>query len=146
MRERPRLYACDPCKHEQAANIVQLLLHKVWHSTHAVAEEENDESDESYDTDMEGTTDTVSDSGRSPGTSSTSAASAAAVTDCSAHCCDPQHDSPYHPTKLTRTRRVQGSGKSKQTQKVQVGWFKQHSWLSLCETRQHLFCFLLLMC
>lgn len=114
---------------------------KVGHSTRAVAEEE--ENDESYDTDVEGITDTVSDRGRtasseSPGTSSTSAASVTAVTDCSAHCCDPQRNSPHQPTKLTGTRQVQGSGKSKQ---MQVGWFKQYPWLSLCETRQRLFCF-----
>ena len=63
---------------------------------------------------------------------------------CSAHCCDPQWDSPNQPTNssfLAATRRVQGSGKSKQMRSVQTGWFKQYPWLSLCETRQRLFCF-----
>ena len=79
-----------------------------------------------------------------PSTSTVSASALSPESGCAAHCCDLQWDSPNQPTNsslLAATKRVQGSGKSKQARSVQVGWFKEHPWLSLCETRQRLFCF-----
>ena len=119
---------------------------------------QENERDESSDTDHEASTSqgTTAGVGSSSGSGSdrtassespshTSTASSATATSCESsclpHCCDPQRDSPHQPTKLTGTKRVQGSGKSKQARMVQVGWFKQHPWLSLCQKRQRLFCF-----
>lgn len=63
---------------------------------------------------------------------------------CAADCCNPSRDKPYQPdTKeiLDRTKQIQGQGKNEQARYVQASWFKQHSWLTLCTSRQKLFCF-----
>lgn len=75
---------------------------------------------------------------------SASVATSDALDLCSAQCCDLQWDSPNQPTSkslLAATRRVQGEGKSKQARAVQKSWFTHYPWLSLCQTRQKLFCF-----
>ena len=82
----------------------------------------------------------------SSSTSVSEAASCALESDvvCSAYCCDPHRDTPNQPTAtslLAATKRVQGVGKSKQARMVQKEWFVRYPWLSLCETKQKLFCF-----
>ena len=61
---------------------------------------------------------------------------------CDAECCCMARDihKPNQPTSklvLARTKRIQGS----QARYVQDSWFKDHTWLTLCTTRQALFCF-----
>ena len=59
---------------------------------------------------------------------------------CDVDCCSLIRDKPNQPTSkdvLSGTKRMQGS----QARYVQSSWFKQHSWLSLCTSRQKLFCF-----
>ena len=63
---------------------------------------------------------------------------------CGADCCSFTRDMPNQPTSklvLAKTRRIQGRGKNKQGRLVQASWFKRHPWLTLCTTRQKLFCF-----
>ena len=74
---------------------------------------------------------------------------AAAVTDdsediCTADCCCIARENPNQPISkeiLLCTKRIQGHGKNQQCRYVQASWFKQHTWLTLCTTRQKLFCF-----
>ena len=66
------------------------------------------------------------------------------VEDCSSDCCKLSRDKPNQPTSskvLAATKRVQGKGKSRQARFVQATWFSRYPWLSLCESRQKLFCF-----
>ena len=63
---------------------------------------------------------------------------------CAADCCSPTRDKPYQPdTKdiLAKTKRIQGQGKTEQARYVQASWFKQYTWLTLCTSRQKVFCF-----
>ena len=63
---------------------------------------------------------------------------------CDADCCSLIRDKPNQPTSkdvISGTKRMQGS----QARYVQSSWFKQHSWLSLCTSRQKLFAFLVLL-
>lgn len=63
---------------------------------------------------------------------------------CAADCCSPTRDKPYQPdTKdiLVKTKRIEGQGKNEQARYVQASWFKQYTWLTLCTSRQKLFCF-----
>lgn len=63
---------------------------------------------------------------------------------CAADCCSPTRDKPYQPdTKdiLAKTKRIQGQGKNEQARYVQASWFKQYTWLTLCTSRQKVFCF-----
>ena len=69
-------------------------------------------------------------------------------TKCIADCCSLTRDKPNQPTEksvLTKTKRFQGSGKSRQARCVQPCWFQKHRWLSLCATRNKLFCFVCFM-
>ena len=62
------------------------------------------------------------------------------VLECLNDCCKPDREGPNQPTSsqvLATTKRVQ----SHQARYVQAGWFSQHPWLSLCETRKKLFCY-----
>lgn len=64
--------------------------------------------------------------------------------ECTAQCCNANREKANQPTSikiLTKTKRMQGEGKSKQGRVVKASWFKQYPWLSLCETRSKLFCF-----
>ena len=64
-------------------------------------------------------------------------------TECTADCCHLTQDKPNQPVEmlvLAKTKRYQGSGKGRQARYVQTGWFKKHRWLSLCTTRNILFC------
>ena len=59
--------------------------------------------------------------------------------ECSIDCCRPDCDGPNQVTSshvLAATKRL----RSHQARYVQVGWFSQHPWLFLCETRKKLFC------
>ena len=63
---------------------------------------------------------------------------------CAADCGSPTRDKPYQPdTKdiLAKTKRIEGQGKNEQARYVQASWFKQYTWLTLCTSRQKLFCF-----
>ena len=68
-------------------------------------------------------------------------------TECIADCCSLTHDKPNQPTEksmLTKTKRFQSSGKSRQAKCAQPCWFQKYKWLSLCATRNKLFfvCFM----
>ena len=59
---------------------------------------------------------------------------------CEAECCSQSREKPNQPTSkdvLAGTKRMQGP----QARYVQADWFKQHTWLTLCTSRQKLFCF-----
>ena len=61
-------------------------------------------------------------------------------TECSSDCCKADRGGPNQPKSsqiLATTKRIQ----SHQARYVQAGWFSQHPWLSLCETRKKLFCY-----
>ena len=75
-----------------------------------------------------------------PSTSTASASTFSPESGCVARCCCLHRDTHNQPL-LAATKRIQGSGKSKQARSVQVGWFKEYPWVSLCETRQRLVSF-----
>ena len=59
------------------------------------------------------------------------------IMECSSDCCEPDHEGPNQLKShqiLAATKRVQ----SHQARYIQ-GWFSQHPWLTLCETRNKLF-------
>ena len=63
---------------------------------------------------------------------------------CTADCCRLDRTEPYQPESkeiLQKTKRIQGQGKNQQARYVQVQWFKQHTWLTLCLSRQKLYCY-----
>lgn len=63
---------------------------------------------------------------------------------CAAECCSLTRGKPYQPISqdiLANTKRIQGHGRNQQARYVQPKWFKEHSWLTLCITRQRVFYF-----
>lgn len=63
---------------------------------------------------------------------------------CTAECCSLTRSKPYQLTSkdiLAKTKRIQGHGRNQQVRYVQPKWFKEHSRLTLCTTRQRVFCF-----
>ena len=65
-------------------------------------------------------------------------------TECTADCCSLMLNKPNQPTNktvLAKTKKFQGSGKSRQARCVQSCWFQKYRWLLLCTTRSKLFCF-----
>ncbi|XP_029448223.1 zinc finger MYM-type protein 1-like isoform X2 [Rhinatrema bivittatum] len=47
---------------------------------------------------------------------------------------------PDDPEVLKSTKKVQGTGSSQHVRSVQLNWFKDFNWLTLCETQSKLFC------
>ena len=66
---------------------------------------------------------------------------------CSAECCSKSRTTPYQPTEkkiIDSTRQCVGN--KSETRLVNVDWFDDFKWLSLCTTRKKLFCYYCVQC
>ena len=90
--------------------------------------------------DMDGTVSDTETESTCPGEQPSHNETVSDLKTCDAECCCMTRDKPNQPTSkhvLARTKRIQGS----QARYVQANWYKDHTWLTLCTTRQKLFCF-----
>ena len=63
---------------------------------------------------------------------------------CKSQCCNSDRREPNQPTSmsiLNAMKRVQGEGQLRQGRVVQTNWFNLYPWLTLCETKNKIFCF-----
>ena len=63
---------------------------------------------------------------------------------CKSQCCNSDRREPNQPTStsiLNAMKRVQGEGQLRRGRVVQTNWFNLYPWLTLCETKNKLFCF-----
>lgn len=102
----------------------------------AYHDDDHDHDDDSDDeTDISTVAAEVEQQSETPGTDSD---------ECNSDCCKANREQPNQPSSskvLERTRQVCKHGSKTQTRSVKACWFVQYPWLTLCESRNTLFCF-----